>query len=73
MSFGEGMAFRNSHQKLTVTEVFQTFYERLLLPKQKPSGIAWIGSTQACVVIGVGIIAGPLSHHGSLQVRSYRK
>lgn len=46
--------------RLTATGVFQTFYERTLLPNQTSSNIAWIGSLQAFLPIGLGILAGPL-------------
>ncbi|KAG8527263.1 uncharacterized protein KY384_008007 [Bacidia gigantensis] len=37
--------------------VFQTYYEQEL--PQSPSVISWIGSIQALLLIGVGILAGP--------------
>ena len=37
--------------------VFQTYYEQEL--PQSPSEISWIGSLQALLLIGVGVLAGP--------------
>ena len=39
--------------RLTATGVFQPFYERTLLPNQTSSNIAWIGSLQAFLLIGL--------------------
>ncbi|KAI9702965.1 MAG: hypothetical protein M1836_008179 [Candelina mexicana] len=46
---------------------FQTFYQRILLPNETPSQIAWIGSLQAFLMISLGILAGPLYDHGYLR------
>lgn len=47
--------------------VFQTFYQRTLLPDQTPSNIAWIGSLQASLMIGLGIVIGPIYDYGYLR------
>ena len=47
--------------------VFQTFYQRTLLPDQTPSNIAWIGSLQAFLMIGMGIMIGPIYDYGYLR------
>ena len=44
--------------------VFQTYYERNTLSEQSPSTIAWIGSVQACLLLTVGCITGPLFDAG---------
>ncbi|KAL2057600.1 hypothetical protein ABVK25_001984 [Lepraria finkii] len=53
--------------RLTAIGVFQTFYERTLLPNQTSSNIAWIGSMQAFLLIGLGILAGSLYDYGYLR------
>lgn len=48
--------------------VFQTYYERDLLRDQNPSRIAWIGSVQACLVLFVGMLTGPLFDMGYFRI-----
>lgn len=40
--------------------VFQTFYEVDLLQTKSSASIAWIGSTQSCLLFVASIIVGPL-------------
>lgn len=47
--------------------MFQTSSERTLLPHESASNIAWIGSIQAFLLIGLGIVAGPLYDNGYLR------
>ncbi|KAK2765351.1 hypothetical protein FQN54_008197 [Arachnomyces sp. PD_36] len=44
--------------------VFQTYYERNILSDYSPSTIAWIGSLQACLLLTVGSVTGPLFDAG---------
>lgn len=44
--------------------VFQTFYTESLLAKESASNISWIGSIQACLLLVVGPLAGPLFDAG---------
>lgn len=44
--------------------VFQTYYETDLLPNESSSSISWIGSVQACLLMVVGVVAGPLYDAG---------
>ena len=46
--------------------VFQNYYEQDLLRTQSSSNISWIGSLQACLLIGVGAFTGPLFDLGYL-------
>jgi MFS family permease len=52
---------------LTVLGVFQTYYQRTLLPTSTPFQIAWIGSLQAALLISLRIIAGPFYDRGYLR------
>jgi len=47
--------------------VFQAYYEEYTLPNSSPSDISWIGSTQAALLLLVGVIAGPLFDAGHFQ------
>ena len=47
--------------------VFQSYYEQNGLRTEPASNIAWIGSLQACLLIGVGIFTGPLFDRGYLR------
>jgi predicted MFS family arabinose efflux permease len=40
--------------------LFQAYYTRIYLPGTSPSTIAWIGSTQLCLVFGLGVPVGRL-------------
>ncbi|EDU50116.1 conserved hypothetical protein [Pyrenophora tritici-repentis Pt-1C-BFP] len=40
--------------------VFQTYYRTTLLSSSSPSAISWIGTTQAWLLIIVGVMSGPL-------------
>lgn len=51
----------------TITGVFQKYYEQTGLPAESPSNISWIGSLQACLLIGVGAFTGPLFDQGYLR------
>ncbi len=51
----------------SITGVFQNYYEHGGLLKETPSKISWIGSLQACLLIGVGAITGPLFDRGYLR------
>lgn len=44
--------------------VFQTYYETDLLSTESSSSISWIGSLQACLLLVVGVVAGPLYDAG---------
>lgn len=44
--------------------VFQTYYETDLLSAETSSSISWIGSLQACLLLIVGVVAGPLYDAG---------
>lgn len=44
--------------------VFQTYYETTLLTNSSSSSISWIGSLQGCLLMLVGVIAGPLYDAG---------
>lgn len=47
--------------------VFQDYYEQVGLRTESPSNISWIGSLQACLLIGVGAFTGPLFDQGYLR------
>ena len=44
--------------------VFQTYYERTLLPNESASNISWIGSIQASLLILLCTVTGALYDHG---------
>lgn len=44
--------------------VFQTYYERELLNTSTPDAISWVGSVQSFLLLGGGIISGPLFDAG---------
>lgn len=44
--------------------VFQTYYETDLLSENSSSAISWIGSVQACLLMVIGVVAGPLYDAG---------
>ncbi|KAJ5947533.1 MFS general substrate transporter [Penicillium verhagenii] len=44
--------------------VFQTYYENEILSDHSSSDIAWIGSIQACLLLFIGAITGPLYDYG---------
>jgi len=44
--------------------VFQTYYETNLLKTRSSSDISWIGSTQACLLLMIGSLTGPLFDAG---------
>ena len=44
--------------------VFQSYYEDDVLKNENPSRIAWIGSFQACLILFVGALTGPLFDMG---------
>ncbi|KAF3764621.1 hypothetical protein M406DRAFT_98428 [Cryphonectria parasitica EP155] len=44
--------------------VFQTYYETELLSTSSSASISWIGSIQACLLMLVGVVAGPLYDAG---------
>jgi MFS family permease len=44
--------------------VFQTFFETDLLVSKSSSDISWIGSLQACLLLIIGVISGPLYDAG---------
>lgn len=47
--------------------VFQTYYETTLLVTSSSSSISWIGSLQACLLMLVGVFAGPFYDAGYFQ------
>lgn len=48
--------------------VFQTYYETTLLTTSTSSAISWIGSLQACLLMLVGVVAGPLYDAGYFRL-----
>lgn len=44
--------------------VFQTYYENNPYWSESPSNISWIGSIQACLLLFVGVISGPIYDAG---------
>lgn len=60
-------AFTRRPQAKTVVGVFQTYYEQVGLRTESSSNISWIGSLQACLLIGVGAFTGPLFDQGYLR------
>ena len=50
-----------------ISGVYQTFYELTLLPTRSASQIAWIGSLQGFLLIGLGLPAGPAFDAGYLH------
>ncbi|OAA54526.1 Major facilitator superfamily domain, general substrate transporter [Niveomyces insectorum RCEF 264] len=57
---GSWFLFMNSWGLVNTYGVFQTYYELTLLPNKTPSDIAWVGSLQACLLLVVGVVTGPL-------------
>ena len=51
----------------TAVGVFQNYYEQHGLRTESASNISWIGSIQACLLIGVGVFTGPLFDQGYLR------
>ncbi len=47
--------------------MFQDYYERVGLRTVPSSNISWIGSLQACLLIGIGTFTGPLFIQGYLR------
>ena len=47
--------------------MFQSYYEQEGLRTESPSNISWIGSLQACLLLGVGAFTGPLFDLGYLH------
>ncbi|KAI8958335.1 monocarboxylate permease-like protein, mch4 [Daldinia sp. FL1419] len=48
--------------------VYQTYYEKELLQHMSPSDISWIGSLQSFLLLGVGVVSGPLYDAGFLRL-----
>ncbi|KAK4504018.1 hypothetical protein PRZ48_004933 [Zasmidium cellare] len=48
--------------------LFQAYYEQYYIPDQSPSSIAWIGSTQLCLVFGLGVPIGRLVDKGYFPI-----
>lgn len=48
--------------------VFQTYYETVLLEGSSPDAISWIGSIQSFLLLGGGLISGPLFDAGYFKV-----
>ncbi|KAI3316693.1 MFS general substrate transporter [Xylariaceae sp. AK1471] len=57
----------NTWGLLNTFGVFQTFYQLDLLRSQKPSDIAWIGSTQAFLLFLISLGAGPAFDRGYVR------
>ncbi|KAL9089756.1 MAG: hypothetical protein Q9165_005550 [Trypethelium subeluteriae] len=64
---GGFMLFFNSWGILNAFGVFQTYYESGALFTKSSSDIAWIGAIQACLVLLVGLFAGPIYDRGYLR------
>jgi len=47
--------------------VFQSVYEDSILREYSASQISWIGTTQACLIIAIGVLTGPFFDHGHLR------
>lgn len=47
--------------------VYQTYYETELLRSSSSSSISWIGSVQACLLMLVGVVTGPLYDAGHFR------
>ncbi|KAK2747537.1 hypothetical protein FQN57_002030 [Myotisia sp. PD_48] len=56
--------FFNTWGIVTSFGVFQTYYQREILQNESPSTISWIGSTQACLLLFIGTLTGPLFDAG---------
>lgn len=48
--------------------IFQDYYERVLLPDQSPSAIAWIGSVQYTLIFLPGLVTGRLFDLGHFKI-----
>lgn len=64
--FRAGASTQRPHAK-TIVGVFQNYYEQVSLRTESSSNISWIGSIQACLLIGVGAFTGPLFDQGYLR------
>ena len=65
--FGASMLFFNTWGILNAFGVFQTYYESGELFTKSSSDISWIGSIQACMVLTVGCVTGPIYDRGHLR------
>jgi len=50
---------------------YQTYYETGILASSSPSDIAWVGSIQATLLMGIGLFAGPIYDAGHVQALLY--
>ncbi|EEP78010.1 predicted protein [Uncinocarpus reesii 1704] len=61
---GAHVLFFNSWGIINTFGTYETYYEIELLPNSTPSAIAWIGSTQAFLLLFVGALTGPVYDAG---------
>ncbi|KAL8297749.1 hypothetical protein RB597_007229 [Gaeumannomyces tritici] len=61
---GAFFIFFNSWGIVNTFGVFQTYYESNLLRTSTPAAISWIGSLQGALLLGGGVLAGPLFDAG---------
>lgn len=47
--------------------VFQTFYEETLHPHESPSNLSWVSTISAFILLGSGLLTGPLFDYGYLR------
>ena len=61
---GSFLLFMNNWGVVQSFGAYQTYYESNLLSHYRPSNISWIGTTQASLLIVVGILSGPFYDKG---------
>lgn len=61
---GAFFLFMNSWGITNTFGVYQTYYETALLQSQTASSISWIGSFQACLLLTIGVVTGPIYDAG---------
>lgn len=66
-SFGTFPGARGNRRADLDSGVFQMYYSQDLLRGKSESDIAWIGSIQASLLIGLGVITGPIFDRGYLR------
>jgi MFS family permease len=73
-SFGELSTHPDDHPRsgiLNAFGAFQTYYETGLLSNHTPFSISFIGSIQGCLLLVVGVLAGPIYDMGHFRLLLY--
>ncbi|KAJ5887890.1 MFS general substrate transporter [Penicillium taxi] len=65
---GSFFLFLNTWGVINSFGVFQSYYQKELIPNSSSSNISWIGSVQACLLLIIGVFTGPLFDAGYFYV-----